>query len=102
MAFKVIQVTLGAAATPIVDGTLAANSGKSFPFQELRLNPAAHDFYLGLSDVSTTKYFAKNVTTAATATIIGNGPSATKIDDLRNLYLLGTQNDVVNVGVLGL
>jgi hypothetical protein len=101
MAIKIIQVTLGAGATVIVDGTLDVNLNKSFPFQELRLNPSAADYYLGLSDVSTSKYFCK-VTAAGSAVVIGNGPAALKIEDLRNLYLIGTQSGVVNVGVVGL
>lgn len=96
MPMSVVQVTLGAAATVIATGT----GGQ--PFQELRLNPAAHDYYIGGADVSTTKYFAKVLTAGATAQIIGNGPAGIKIDDLRNLYLLGTQSDVVNLGVVTL
>lgn len=94
MALKVYQVTLGAGATQITTDTVAA--------QEIHLNPAAHDYEFGLSDVSATKYFRKVTTTGATTAIVGNGPPAISIEKMYNLYLIGTQNDVVNVGVVTL
>ena len=91
MPMLTLQVTLGAGATQI--------SSTNIPFQELRLNPSAADYYVGDSTVSTTKYFAK-IATGGSAQIIGNGPSNIKIDTLQNVYLIGTQAGVVNLGVV--
>ena len=91
MPMQTIQVTLGAGATQC--------SASNIPFQELRLNPSAADYYVGDANVSTTKYFAK-IATGGSAQIIGNGPSNIKIDTLQNVYLIGTQAGVVNLGVV--
>lgn len=96
MPLIVYQVTLGAGATQITTDSTSA--------QEIHLNPAAHDYTFGLSDVSATKYFAKVATPGTAgntyATVIGQGPAAISIEKMRNCYLFGTQNDVVNVGVV--
>jgi hypothetical protein len=100
LAIQVFQVTLGAAATPIINP--ATNPAHKTPVQEIHLNPAAHDYTFGPSTVTATLYVRKITTAGATAAIVGNGPAAIAIDVLENLYLFGTQNDVVNVGVVTL
>jgi hypothetical protein len=91
MPMLTLQVTLGAGATQC--------SATSVPFQELRLNPSAADYYIGDSTVSTTKYFAK-IATGGSAQIIGNGPGNIAVDNLKNVYLIGTAAGVVNLGVV--
>jgi hypothetical protein len=92
MPMKTIQVVLGAGATQV--------TSVSTPFQELRLNASAADYYVGDANVSTTTYFAKVPTSGGAATIIGNGPSNIAIDNLKNVYLIGTQSGVINLGVI--
>lgn len=93
MAFKVLNVTIGATATPLV----TAVAGHRTPWQEIQIDGApAHDLFIGDSNVSSTNYAIKIAATTGSARIIGNGPAAIKIDDLENIYVSGTQNDVVH------
>lgn len=92
MALLVYQVTLGAGATQITSSHV--------PFIELHLNASAADYYLGGSDVSTTKYFVKVPSTGTVNVAIGAGGGGAMLDTLKNMYLIGTQSGVVNVGVV--
>lgn len=97
MACKTIQITLASAAAQQISTT-------DVPFQELHLNSTTNQYYFGSSDVSSTKFFRTVLATgsAASAVIVGNGPAAIGIDNLKNLYIKGTQGDVINLGVITL
>ncbi len=92
MPFYVFNVTIGAAATPIV----ATVAGTRHPFMEIQFDPVvAHDTYVGDASVSATNYALKLPASSTVPRVIANGPNAMKIDDLENIYLSGTQNDVI-------
>ena len=92
MAFYVFNVTIGTAATPLI----TAVAGHRTPFMEIQFDPVvAHDTYVGDSTVSATKYALKLPASSTVPRVIANGPNSVKIDDLENIYLSGTQNDVI-------
>ena len=93
MPMQTVQVTLSG-----VTHVSTAN----LPFQELRLNPDAADYVVGEdATLSDTKYFAKVVATGS-GVIIGNGPAAIAVGNLKNLYLKGTDGHAINLGVITL
>lgn len=93
MAFKVFNVTIGASATQLK----AAVAGHTTPFQEIQFDPAiAHDTFIGDSSVSNSNYAIKLPANGTTPRIIANGPAALAVDKIENLYVSGTQNDVLH------
>lgn len=93
MAFRVFNVTIGASATQLK----AATAGHTTPFMEIGFDPAiAHDTYIGDLNVSNSNYAVKLPANGTTPRVIANGPAAIAIDKLENLYVSGTQNDVLH------
>lgn len=96
---RLIQVTLGSAATPIIiKGVQPANS---LPFQVLVIqNNSAHSVRVGDSTVSATKgiVLASGSTTTTAPLIVAPGLEYTS--DVYEWFLFGTAADVIDVMVL--
>ena len=92
MALRTLQVTLGAAATPITTGANRLSIRQMFIF------PTAHDAFIGTSTVDAT-HGIKVPTLATVPTVIGpfSGDTPT---DTNEWNIFGTQNDVVQVLVV--
>ena len=101
MAIKVYNVTIGASATQLTATPTGTSLGTAI--QEIGFDPAiAHDTYIGDANVSSSNYAVKLPANGTTPRVVGNGPAAIRIESLHNLYVSGTQNDVLHFYVITL
>lgn len=91
---QVYKVTIGSGATPIVPQDLVIQ--RNVPFQTLVFGAAAHTYYIGDSNVSSTNGVA--VPVASVPLVIPANYALTQ--NLNGWYVSGTANDVVTVLVL--
>lgn len=99
MSFKVFNVTIGATATQLK----APVTGHTTPFMEIQFDGAiAHDTYIGDVNVSSSNYAIKLPANGTVPRTIASGPAAFGVDKVENLYVSGTQNDVLHFYVLTL
>jgi len=93
MPLQSFKVTIGSSATQLI----APVTGHRTPWQEIQFDPAIiHDTYIGLgSTTSATNYIIKLPANGTVPRTIASGPAAIKVDDLENLYVSGTQNDIL-------
>jgi hypothetical protein len=103
MPFVVGNITIGATATRLATAVSAGSKSLPVAVQEIGFDPAiAHDAYIGDSNVSSSNYAIKLPASGTQPRTIGNGPSNVKIANLQDIYVLGTQNDVLHFYVVTL
>ena len=90
MALQTIQLTLGAGATQL---TSAANR---VAIRQALFGAAAHTYYIGTSNVDATH----GVPVPTTAAPVSLGPFSALPVNSDEIYLFGTQNDVIQVAIV--
>jgi hypothetical protein len=103
MPFIVGNITIGATATRLATAVSAGAKTLPVAVQEIGFDPAiAHDTYIGDSAVTSSNYAIKLPANGTQPRAIGNGPSNIKIANLQDMYVSGTQNDILHFYVVTL
>ena len=94
-----VQLTLGAAATQLSAGSARGATLGRVSIRHAKFSPAAHTYYIGNSIVDSTHGIpvaSSAVNTNLTTTDLGAFSGDAPVDS-NEIYISGTQNDVVQI-----